>query len=528
KKDALNFRIAGINIAEASAMTIDKANGFFKGLALNGYEKEVSKEVLRQIISKLEFLSGAGLGYITLNRQTKTLSGGEAQRVLLSNQMGAALSGALYVLDEPSIGLHPRDINMLIGQIKKLSERGNTVIIVEHDPSLIKNADHIVELGPGSGERGGHIVYSGGVKEFLTMSRTITADYLTGRREIPVPRWRRKGRDQSLALKGAKGNNLKNISLNIPLGTLTVITGVSGSGKSTLVMDTLYNALALRFGARTCRPLPYEKIDGAGYLSDIQLIDQSPIGKTPRSNPITYIRGFDDIRRLFAGLSKATALGMSTASFSFNVHGGRCDRCAGQGVVKLEMYFLPDIYVKCEACNGKRYKPQVLDVKYKGKNIFEVLDMTFEEASRFFPDTGELKKKFHLLEEVGLGYLRLGQSATTLSGGEAQRLKIARELAHVKTADVLYILDEPTTGLHTEDIRRLLSVLNRLVDANNTVLVVEHNLDCIKVADHVVDLGPEGGENGGFIMAQGTPEKIARTPESQTGRYLRTVLSTKI
>ncbi|MBI5599639.1 MAG: excinuclease ABC subunit UvrA [Deltaproteobacteria bacterium] len=518
KKKALAIKMGGMNIAELSALTILRAREFFSGLELPPSKREIAKEALRQINSKLEFLDRTGLGYLTLDRLSRTLSGGEAQRVALANQLASMLSGVLYILDEPSVGLHPRDIAMLVGEIKTLASRGNTVVVVEHDPSAIKSADYIVELGPGSGEMGGRVVFSGTAKDFMESSASLTALYLTGRKLINVPCWRRKGSGRFLVLKGASGNNLKGVDVKIPLQTLTCVTGVSGSGKSTLVTDTLYNALAPRFGIKAERPLPHASIEGAEHLTDLRLIDQGPIGKTPRSNPVTYIGGFDDIRHFFSTLRSAA--GLRPGMFSFNVPGGRCEACRGEGVQKLEMYFLPDVYITCPGCNGKRYRPEVLEVRYDGRNIHDSLNMTFCEASRFFQGMANLSKKISLLREVGLGYLRLGQSATTLSGGEAQRLKIARELAKGDATGILYILDEPTTGLHPDDIKKLLSVLGRLVDAGNTVIMIEHNLDCMKTADHIIDLGPEGGPEGGRIIAEGAPERIARVRESHTGRYL--------
>ncbi|MBI5559869.1 MAG: excinuclease ABC subunit UvrA [Deltaproteobacteria bacterium] len=523
KKKSLCVKVGGLNIAEVSAMTITECKGFFDALHLTPVRREIAKEPLKQIRLKLDFLTSTGLGYITLDRLTRTLSGGEAQRIALANQLASALSGVLYILDEPSIGLHPRDIGSLIEEIKKLSSRGNTVVAVEHDPAIIMSADYIVELGPGSGEMGGRLVYCGPAKNFLEAGSTLTSQYLTGKKRINVPMWRRKGKER-LTLKGAKGNNLKDVLFNIPLRTFVCVTGVSGSGKSSLVTDTLYRAVAPRFGLKTSCPLPYDSIEGVEFINAVRLVDQEPIGKTPRSNPITYIGCFDDIRHFFAQLKPAVSSSITAGNFSFNVPGGRCETCKGEGVTRLEMYFLPDVYITCGGCNGRRYKPRILEITHHGKNIHDVLGMTFDEASGFFHGIAHLAKKISVLREVGLGYLRLGQSATTLSGGEAQRLKIARELTEHRVP-CLYILDEPTTGLHPDDIRKLLSVLGRLVDNGSTVIVVEHNLDCIKTADYVVDLGPEGGDGGGRVIAAGPPEKIAKTRESHTGRYLKEVLS---
>lgn len=526
KKQALSVTVGGLNIAEASRMSIKDAQQFFAGLTstLTPFEQSVSDEVLKQVNIKLDFLNQTGLGYITLDRLTKTLSGGEAQRVTIATQLASSLCGVLYILDEPSIGLHPVDIDMLTNQLRRLSSMGNTVVTVEHESMMITRSDHIVELGPGSGARGGRIVYSGPTQEFMKSAQTLTADYLSGRQVIHVPRWRRSGSGRTIAVKGASGNNLKEVDLTIPLKTMTCVTGVSGSGKSTLVVDTLYNILAAHFGEK-CEPsLPFRSIRGLGDISGVKLIDQGPIGRTPRSNPLTYIGGFDDIRKLFAGLTSARLMGLAPGDFSFNVPGGRCESCKGEGVEHLEMYFLPDVYVKCAVCGGKRYKNHVLDVKYRGRNIYDVLSMTFEEALKLFPNEHDLQRRFTVLNDVGLGYLKLGQSATTLSGGEAQRLKIARELVNDSGAEVLYILDEPTTGLHMDDVKKLLSVLGRLVDSGNTVLMIEHNLDCIKTADLVVDLGPGGGADGGVIVASGSPEDVANNPRSVTGIYLKKVL----
>jgi excinuclease ABC subunit A len=518
--------VGGLNIADINRMSIREASAFFRRLKLKPYEKALSREVFRQISAKLKFMNDTGLGYLTLDRLTKTLSGGEAQRVQIATQLAASLTGVLYILDEPSIGLHPVDIDMLVRQFHTLKARANTVVIVEHDTSIIKASDHIVELGPGAGERGGRLVYSGPTAEFLKDAQTLTADYLAGRRLIHTPLWRRSGSARAIVLTGASGNNLKSISVKIPLKTLTCVTGVSGSGKSSLVVDTLYNILARQFGGRgkAERPLPYRSIEGTAHIKGVKLIDQGAIGRTPRSNPVTYIGGFDDIRRRFATLPASHSAGLRPGHFSFNIPGGRCEACKGEGVQRLEMYFLPDVYVKCDACNARRYKRQVLDVRYRGKNIFGCLEMTFEEAAIHFRGEENLQRRFSIIKEVGLGYLKLGQSATTLSGGEAQRLKIARELMEKNAGDMLYIFDEPTTGLHMDDIKRLLSVLGRLVDSSNTVLIIEHNLDCIKSADHVIDLGPGGGESGGRIVGCGTPEEIARIRKSRTGKYLKEAL----
>ncbi len=524
KKEALSVKVGGLTISDLTSLTIEEAREFFIKLDLPRMKADISREPLKQTASKLEFLCKTGLGYITLSRLTRTLSGGEAQRVSLANQMGSALSGVLYILDEPSIGLHPRDIDKLVAQIVRLKERQNTVVLVEHDRTVMNRADHILELGPGAGTGGGRLVYAGPRDEFLKKARTITADYLTGRSTIAVPRWRRSGKGDKLSIRGASGNNLKNVKLEIPLKTVTCITGVSGSGKSTLIIDTLYRAVAAELGEKAERPLPFDFIDGTELLSGVKLINQEPIGRTPRSNPITYLGGFDEIRRFFSTLPEARSAALSKGAFSFNVPGGRCESCKGEGSEKLEMYFLPDVYVECGACAGKRFKPQVLDVKDRGKNIFDALEMTFADAAAYFPHMPALDKRFDIIREVGLSYLKLGQPATTLSGGEAQRLKIARELVTESGAGTIYILDEPTTGLHMVDIKKLLSVLGGLADAGNTVVIVEHNLDCVKSADHVIDLGPEGGERGGEIIARGTPEEVAACAASHTGRYLKELL----
>ncbi len=523
RPEALAVRVAGASIAELGDRTVEELDALFRSLPLSDWESTVARDVLKLLRAKLSFLLRVGLGYLTLSRQTRTLSGGEAQRINLANQLGAQLTGTLYVLDEPSIGLHPRDTTRLAELCRELASGGNTVVIVEHDRALIEVADHLIEMGPGSGERGGHVVFAGTQEEFRKDPRSLTARYLNGRDSIPLPLSRRPGR-RALVLTGARANNLKNVTVKIPLNTLTCVTGVSGSGKSTLVHDTLYRAVARHFKVDFAVPGPYDDLRGLQYLKGIRLIDQEPIGRTPRSNPVTYVKAFDEIRRLFAGLPRAQTLGLGPGAFSFNVPGGRCETCEGAGFQKLEMYFVEDVYVTCPECEGRRYRPDVLQVTYKNRDISQVLQQTVDEAVDFFASEPVLVRKLKVLREVGLGYLRLGQPATTLSGGEAQRLKIAAELAARLTTDHLFILDEPTTGLHLDDIRKLLLVLNRLVDAGNTVLVVEHHLDVIKTADWVIDLGPEAGEAGGELVAEGTPEQIAQVPSSYTGKFLRDLL----
>jgi excinuclease ABC subunit A len=516
-------RVGGATIAELCDRTVEDLAAFVEGLTLTPLEAAVARDVLRLLRAKLSFLLRVGLGYIALARQTRTLSGGEAQRINLANQLGAQLVGTLYILDEPSIGLHARDTARLAELCGELAAAGNTVVIVEHDRSFIQAADYLVEMGPGSGDRGGMVTFAGTQAEFARDPHSLTARYLTGRDGIALPLTRREGR-RALVVRGARAHNLKDVTLRIPLHTLTCVTGVSGSGKSTLVHDTLYRAVARHFKADFKTPGEHEELRGLEYLKGVRLIDQEPIGRTPRSNPVTYVKVFDEIRKLFAGLPRAQTLGLSSGAFSFNVPGGRCEACEGGGSQKLEMYFFEDVYVTCPECEGRRYRPEVLRVTYKGKNVSQVLELTVDEAVEFFGVHTVLARRLKLLQDVGLGYLRLGQPATTLSGGEAQRLKIAAELGTRQTSDHLYVLDEPTTGLHLDDIKKLLIVLNRLVDSGNTVLVVEHHLDVIKTADWVVDLGPEGGEAGGAIIAVGTPEQIAQTDGSYTGKYLREVL----
>src|SRR5215470_9839353 len=523
RPEALSVRIGGATIVELSNKTVEELERFLDALALAGWEERVARDVLRHLRAKLDFLLRVGLGYLTLARQTRTLSGGEAQRINLANQLGSQLVGTLYVLDEPSIGLHARDTARLAELCRELAAAGNTVVTVEHDRSFIESADYLIEMGPGSGEHGGSVVFAGTQADFLKDPRSLTARYLTGRETIPLPISRREGR-RALVLRGARAHNLKNVTLRIPLHTLTCVTGVSGSGKSTLIHDTLYRAVARHFKVEFQAPGEHAELRGLEHLRGVRLIDQDPIGRTPRSNPVTYVKAFDEIRKLFAGLTRAKTLGLGPGSFSFNVPGGRCETCEGDGVQKLEMYFVEDVYATCQECEGKRYRPEILQVTYRGRNIGHVLQQTVDEAVGFFAAEPALVRRLKVLQEVGLGYLRLGQPATTLSGGEAQRLKIAAELSARLTTDHLYILDEPTTGLHLDDVKKLLAVLNRLVDAGNTVLVVEHHLDVIKTADWIVDLGPEAGDAGGEVVAEGTPEQIAQIAGSYTGKYLRDLL----
>jgi excinuclease ABC subunit A len=523
RPEALAVRVGDQTIAEVSHKTVEELDRFLDRLALAGWEETVARDVLRHLRAKLAFLLRVGLGYLTLARQTRTLSGGEAQRINLANQLGSQLVGTLYVLDEPSIGLHARDTARLAELCRELATAGNTVVIVEHDRSFIESADYVIEMGPGSGERGGAVVFAGTQAEFARDPRSLTARYLTGRETIPLPLSRREGR-RALVLQGARAHNLKNVTLRLPLHTLTCVTGVSGSGKSTLVHDTLYRAVARHFKVEFQPPGEHTELRGLEHLRGVRLIDQEPIGRTPRSNPVTYVKAFDEIRKLFAGLPRAKTLGLGPGAFSFNVPGGRCETCAGDGVQKLEMYFVEDVYVTCPECEGKRYRPEILQVTYRGRDVSQVLRQTVDEAVAFFATESALVRRLRVLQEVGLGYLRLGQPATTLSGGEAQRLKIAAELSARLTTDHLYILDEPTTGLHLDDVKTLLAVLDRLVDAGNTVLVVEHHLDVIKAADWIVDLGPEAGDAGGEIVVEGTPEQVAQTAASYTGKVLRDLL----
>ena len=524
KPSALAVKVSGLTISEFTALTIERAAAALESLELTAWEAAVGREILRQLSAKLTFLLRVGLGYLTLGRQTRTLSGGEAQRINLANQLGSQLVGTLYVLDEPSIGLHARDTARLADLCRELAGAGNTVVVVEHDRAFIEAADHVIELGPGSGERGGEVVFSGSQDEFRKTTRSLTARYLTGRESIPAPLARRTGR-RHLVLTGAREHNLKDVTLRLPLGTLCVVTGVSGSGKSTLVHDTLYHAVARAFKTEFQTPGAYTALTGLEYVKGVRLIDQEPIGRTPRSNPVTYVKAFDEIRKLYAALPRAKTLGLGAGAFSFNVPGGRCESCQGDGFQKLEMYFFEDVYVSCQECEGRRYRAEVLGVKYRSKSIGDVLALTVDEAVDFFAATPALARRLRVLQDVGLGYLRLGQPATTLSGGEAQRLKIAAELAARASGEMLYLLDEPTTGLHLDDVKKLLHVLHRLVDTGNTVVLVEHHLDVVRAADWVIDLGPEGGEEGGEIVAEGPPEVVAQTPGSYTGKFLAEMLS---
>ena len=482
---------------------------------------EIASKILKEIIERLQFLNNVGLDYLTLSRQSGSLSGGEAQRIRLASQIGSGLTGVMYVLDEPSIGLHQRDNDRLLSTLNRLRDIGNTVIVVEHDEDAIKSADFLVDMGPGAGENGGKVMALGNVDEVLKNPDSITAQYITGKKEISVPIRRRSGNGKFIEITGAKTNNLKNVDLKIPLGTLTCVTGVSGGGKSSLILETLFKAINKELNGSREHAGKYDKLSGLENIDKVIDIDQSPIGRTPRSNPATYTGVFSYIREWFAGLPEAKARGYSAGRFSFNVAGGRCEACQGDGVTKIEMHFLPDVYVACDVCKGKRFNRETLEVKYKGKSIADVLDMTVDEAHTFFEAIPSIKNRLELLQKVGLGYIHLGQSATTLSGGEAQRIKLSKELSKKATGKTLYILDEPTTGLHFDDINKLLKVLQALVEQGNTVVVIEHNLDVIKVADYIVDMGPEGGDGGGKIVVQGTPEEVAKSKKSYTAKYLR-------
>jgi len=526
KPEALAVKVAGDDISVPTRMSVEDALGWFNALPeqLTGQQNQIAKAILKEISERLGFLNNVGLDYLNLNRTSGTLSGGESQRIRLASQIGSGLSGVLYVLDEPSIGLHQRDNDMLLVTLKRLRDLGNTVIVVEHDEDAIRHADHIVDMGPGAGVHGGHIVAQGSLADILATSGSLTADYLNGTREIAVPTKRRKGSGKKLTVDNARANNLKGVTASIPLGTFTCITGVSGSGKSSFTIDTLYAASARTLNGARIIAGAHDKIDGLQHLDKVIDIDQSPIGRTPRSNPATYTGAFTQIRDWFAGLPESLARGYKPGRFSFNVKGGRCEVCSGDGLIKIEMHFLPDVYVTCEECHGKRYNRETLEVKFKGLSIADVLDMTVEDAVEFFKAVPPIRDKMAMLAEVGLGYVKVGQQATTLSGGEAQRVKLAKELSRRATGNTLYILDEPTTGLHFEDVRKLLEVLHALVEQGNSVVVIEHNLDVIKTADWIIDLGPEGGVKGGEIVAVGTPETVVKEPRSYTGRYLKPLL----
>jgi len=525
KPEALSIKINNLSIIDVTKFSISQAYNFFENLKLNKTEQMIAKEILKEVRQRLKFMMDVGLDYLTLDREAGTLSGGEAQRIRLATQIGSGLVGVVYILDEPSIGLHQRDNKRLLNTLRHLNRIGNTLIVIEHDEETIRTADYVVDLGPGAGDNGGYIVAQGPPEEIMQNEKSITGKYLSGKLKIEVPKTRRKGNGKYLILYGASMHNLKNIDVKFPLGKFICITGVSGSGKSTLLGEILYPELARKLNKARMWGGPYKKIEGIEHLDKVINIDQSPIGRTPRSNPATYTGTFTFIRELFANLPESRIRGYKPGRFSFNVRGGRCEACEGQGIIKIEMHFLPDIYIKCEECNGKRFNKETLQIKYKGKNIADVLNMTVDEAYEFFESIPSIRRKLQTLKDVGLGYIKLGQPAPTLSGGEAQRVKLATELSKKSTGRTLYILDEPTTGLHFHDIKKLLDVLNRFVDNGNTVIVIEHNLDVIKVADHIIDLGPEGGDNGGYIVAEGTPEEVAQNPHSYTGQFLRKILA---
>lgn len=525
KDEILSVKVGGLNIFEVGELSIVKALEFFNNLELDETRAKIANMVLKEINARLKFLVDVGLGYLTLNRSSGTLSGGEAQRIRLATQIGSGLTGVLYILDEPSIGLHQRDNNKLIATLTRLRDIGNTLIVVEHDEDTIRAADFVVDVGPAAGIHGGEIVYAGDVEGIKSCPQSITGKYLSGEYFIPVPSARREGNGHSLIVKGASKNNLKKIDVSFPLGALTVVTGVSGSGKSSLVNEVLLPYLEEKLNRAKPSTVMCDSIEGLEYLDKVISIDQSAIGRTPRSNPATYTGVFTMIRDLFAGTMDAKERGYTSGRFSFNVKGGRCEHCDGDGILRIAMNFLPDVYVPCEVCHGARYNRETLAVKYKGKSIADVLDMTVEEAVTFFENVQSIKNKIQTLYDVGLGYIKLGQPATTLSGGEAQRVKLATELSKRSTGKTLYILDEPTTGLHTHDVAKLITILQRLVAGGNTVIVIEHNLDVIKVADYIVDLGPEGGDEGGTVVTVGSPEQVAACEKSHTGHFLKSVLN---
>ena len=516
--------MGGKNIAELTDMSVSELYQFIDGLTFGTTNALISAPIIKEIKARLNFLIDVGLNYLTLSRSASTLSGGEAQRIRLATQIGSGLTGVLYILDEPSIGLHQRDNEKLIGTLKKLRDLGNTLIVVEHDEDTMRAADFIVDIGPKAGVHGSEVVACGTIEDIMNEPRSITGDYLAGRRKIEIPKYRKTPDGRWLTVKGAKQNNLKNIDVSFPVGLITAVTGVSGSGKSSLVNEIVYPALASRLNGAKLRDGNCDGIDGIEYFDKVIAIDQSPIGRTPRSNPATYTGVFSAIRELFAATPDAKERGYKAGRFSFNVAGGRCENCEGDGIIKIEMHFLPDMYVPCEVCKGQRYNRETLQVKYKGKSISDVLDMTVDEACEFFKPIASIYNKIKTLQDVGLGYVKLGQSSTTLSGGEAQRVKLATELSKRSTGKTLYILDEPTTGLHSYDVDKLCQVLQRLQESGNTIIIIEHNLDVIKLADHIIDLGPEGGNFGGTVVAEGSPEAVAENPLSHTGRFLKNVL----
>ena len=524
KKEALCVKVGGLSIHELTKLSVKEALDFFGSLSVTQREDRIGSRILKEIRSRLSFLQNVGLSYISLDRASGTLSGGEGQRIRLATQIGSRLMGVLYILDEPSVGLHQRDNRKLLSTLKELRDLGNTVLVVEHDEETIRSADHVIDMGPGAGEHGGEVVAAGPPEEIIRNEASLTGQYLSGKMRIPVAPTRRRPNGNFLTLSGCRANNLKNIDVSFPLGVITCVTGVSGSGKSTLVLDTLYRALAQKISGSRDRPGAHSSLSGLPLVDKAINIDQSPIGRTPRSNPATYSGAFTPIRDLFAMLPESKARGYRPGRYSFNVKGGRCEACEGDGILKIEMHFMPDVYVTCEECAGKRYNRETLEIAYKGKTIADVLDMTVDQALAFLENVPPIRGKLSTLSRVGLGYIRLGQPATTLSGGEAQRVKLARELSRRATGKTVYLLDEPTTGLHFDDIRKLLAVLQMFAEAGNTVIIIEHNLDVIKTADHVIDLGPEGGDGGGEVIACGTPEDVARNPRSFTGRYLRKVL----
>ena len=524
KKTALAVTVGGMNIAEFTDLPVVSALKFIDSLQLSEKDMMIAERILKEIKSRLGFLVNVGLGYLTLSRSAATLSGGESQRIRLATQIGSSLMGVLYILDEPSIGLHQRDNDKLLRTLKRLRDLGNTLIVVEHDEDTMRAADYIVDVGPGAGVNGGRIVCAGSVDDICACPESVTGQYLSGKKKIPVPETRRAGSGRFLSIRGAKENNLKNIDVDIPLGKLVCVTGVSGSGKSSLINEILYKTLAAEKNRVKVRPGKCDGIDGLEYVDKVIALDQSPIGRTPRSNPATYTGVFGDIRELFASTQDAKLRGYGQGRFSFNVKGGRCEACSGDGLLKIEMHFLPDVYVPCEVCHGKRYNRETLEVRFKGKNIADVLDMTIDEACTFFENQPKILHKIETLRDVGLGYVKLGQSSTTLSGGEAQRVKLATELSKRSTGSTVYVLDEPTTGLHVADVHRLINILDRFVEAGNTVVVIEHNLDVIKVADHIIDLGPEGGDMGGELVYAGTPEGCAECEASFTGQFLKKML----